>query len=60
MGKVRPYIDENLVIKIKVAFPKETALMDLGETVEFAMKKALEANTQNRHNIPTVKQVNNE
>lgn len=41
MATIRPYIDENLVIKIKLAFPNETALMDIGATVEFAINKAL-------------------
>lgn len=41
MPTIRPYINENLIIKIKLAYPKETALLDIGETVEFAIKKAL-------------------
>jgi len=43
MATIRPYIDENLVIKVKLAYPQETALMDIGATVEFAINKALEA-----------------
>lgn len=42
MPTIRPYINEDLVIKVKLAFPKETALMDIGATVEFAIEKALD------------------
>lgn len=48
MPTVRPYIDEDLVRKIKLAFPNETALLDIGATIEWAIKKALDC--KNKHN----------
>jgi hypothetical protein len=38
----RPEINEELIRKVKIAFPKETAMLGVAETVEWAMKKLLE------------------
>lgn len=42
MATCRPEINEELIRKVKIAFPKETAMLGVAETVEWAMKKLLE------------------
>ena len=42
MPTCRPEINEELVRKVKIAFPKETGMLGVAETVEWAMKKLLE------------------
>jgi hypothetical protein len=42
MPTCRPEINEDLVRKIKIAYPQETAMLGVAETVEWAMKKLLE------------------
>lgn len=42
MPTCRPEIDEKLVRQIKVAYPRETGMLGVAETVEWAIKKLLE------------------
>ena len=42
MPTCRPEINEDLVRKIKIAYPKETGMLGVAETVEWAIKKLLE------------------
>ena len=39
--KIRPKIDSDLVLKIKSKHPSETALMDMTETIVWALKQFL-------------------
>lgn len=42
MPTIRPEINEDSIIRIKIAYPKETAMLTNAETVEWAIEKALE------------------
>jgi hypothetical protein len=42
MQTVRPKINEDLIRKIKIAYPKDTGMLGNAETVEWAIKKLLE------------------
>ena len=39
--KVRPYVDSDLIVKVKVKYAKETAMLDSGATIEWALTKLL-------------------
>lgn len=41
MPIVRPEINEDLIRKIKVKYPEQTAMLSNAETVEWAINKAL-------------------
>ena len=41
MPTTRPEINEDLVRKVKMKYPKETALLGVAETVEWALKQVL-------------------
>jgi len=43
MPKVRPEINEDCILKVKVAYPEETAMLGNAETVEWAINKALKS-----------------
>jgi hypothetical protein len=42
MPTCRPEIDEDLVRKLKMTFPKETALLGIKETIEWAIQRLIE------------------
>ncbi len=41
-NKLRPEIDEELIKSVKIKYPKDTALLGIAETVEWALKRFLE------------------
>jgi len=44
--KVRPEIDQNLIKKIKIAYPEETGMLTNAQTLEWAINKLLERKQQ--------------
>lgn len=42
MSKLRPEINIELIKAVKIKYPKETALLGIAETVEWALKKVTE------------------
>ena len=41
MPTIRPEINEELIRKVKMVYPKETCMLTNAETVEWAIKKAI-------------------
>jgi hypothetical protein len=46
--KIRPEIDQNLVKKVKIAYPEETSMLTNAQTVEWAINKILEKNSESK------------
>jgi hypothetical protein len=42
MPTVRPEINEDCILQIKCAYPRETGMLTNAETIEWAIKKLLE------------------
>jgi len=42
LPKIRPYVDENDIIRLKKKYPQETIKLSLPQTVQWAIKKLLE------------------
>jgi hypothetical protein len=46
MKTIRPEINQDLILKIKIAHPKETAMLTNAQTLEWAINKFLEEKKQ--------------
>jgi hypothetical protein len=46
MKTIRPEINEELILKIKIKYPRETAMLTNAQTIEWAINKILEEKKQ--------------
>jgi hypothetical protein len=56
MKTIRPEINQDLILKIKIEYPRETAMLTNAQTIEWAINKILEAKKIKMKTINKTKQ----